>query len=129
MKWCVPDKGFIRDDNGKVWLRFSKSIGVTKSNEAEICTIREALLIFSASRWASSVGLIIESDSKNAVLWMEQPDETPWRLRKWTTHISLLKKNISDFKIVHVLREANGEADELTKGGVERQMLFIATYD
>ena len=121
--------GILRDENGKVWLRFSKSIGITESNEAEIYAIREAMLIFSASRWVPSIGLMIESDSKNAVGWVEHPSDTPWRLRKWIAHISLLKKNFADFKIAHVYREANGDADELAKGGIDRLVPLLAIYD
>ena len=63
-------------------MEFSKSIGVCDSNEAEIIAIKEALLIFSASKWNSSHGLIIESDSKNTVQWISNPLVVPWKIRK-----------------------------------------------
>ena len=117
--------GLLRDDKGKVWMEFSKSIGISESNEAEICAIREAILMFCASRWVATHGLIIESDSKNAVKWIECPEEVPWRLRKWVSHIGLLLKNCSSYRVVHVFREANREADKLAKEGVDRSVAFI----
>ncbi|OMO98831.1 reverse transcriptase [Corchorus capsularis] len=117
--------GLMRDDTGKVWMEFSKSIGVTESNEAEICAIREAILMFCASRWVTTHGLIIESDSRNAIKWIECPDEVPWRLRKWVSHIGNLLKNCSSYSFNHIFREASMEADKLAKEGVDRSVPFI----
>ncbi|OMO53069.1 Integrase, catalytic core [Corchorus capsularis] len=74
--------GILRDENGKILLKFSKAIKTAESNEAEVCAIKEALLIFLASKWASSAGLIVESDSQNVVAWINQSCEAPWRLRR-----------------------------------------------
>ncbi|OMO61022.1 hypothetical protein CCACVL1_23774 [Corchorus capsularis] len=58
--------GILRDHEGKTLLEFSKSVGRVDSNEAEFRAIREALLICSASSWALSYPVILESDSSNA---------------------------------------------------------------
>ncbi|XVF09149.1 hypothetical protein REPUB_Repub07fG0066600 [Reevesia pubescens] len=57
------------------WL-FSqtKSIGVADSNLAEFLAIWKAFLIFSFSNWKNIYGLIVESDSFNAVLWFNNQD-------------------------------------------------------
>ena len=120
--------GVLRDVDGKVWMEFSNSIGVSESNEAEICAIRKALLLFCASSWVDSFGLVMESDSRNAVSWVEKPDDVPWRLRKWVSHIVLLKRKLSNFRIVHTFREANQEADALAKGGIDRIVPLLKTY-
>ncbi|OMO53991.1 reverse transcriptase [Corchorus capsularis] len=59
--------GILRDEAGNSLVVFSKSIGVADSNYAEFVAIREAFIIFSASKWCDSHFLIVESDSENAV--------------------------------------------------------------
>ncbi|OMO61107.1 hypothetical protein CCACVL1_23740 [Corchorus capsularis] len=112
--------GVLRDENGKIWMDFSKSMGIMDSNEAELCAIREAILLFSTSKWANSHALIIESDSRNVVSWVGNPDSVPWKLRRWVLHISSLIKGLTGFSISHIFREGNVEADTLAKEGVDR---------
>ncbi|EOY03714.1 Uncharacterized protein TCM_018827 [Theobroma cacao] len=67
---CPGDAGIggvMHDDKGQIKVLFSKSIGIGDSNLAEVKAIREAFLIFSASRWAIFHSLVIESDSQNVV--------------------------------------------------------------
>ncbi|EOY02845.1 Uncharacterized protein TCM_017252 [Theobroma cacao] len=114
-------RGILRDHQGDVKITFSKSVGNGDANLAEILAVREALVVFVASRWKDQYKLIIESDSCNAVKWVQHPDTTPWRLRKWLLHIERLREKLNDWKIQHVFREANQRADALAKEGVDQQ--------
>ncbi|XVF18913.1 hypothetical protein REPUB_Repub11eG0064600 [Reevesia pubescens] len=71
---------------------FSKSIEIADSNSAEYFAIKEAFTIFSASKWMSSHGLIVESDSINAVKWFNCHDLIPWKLKKFYPAIESLKR-------------------------------------
>lgn len=72
--------GVLRDDQGKVLIAFSKSVGMGNANFAELLAIKEALLIFVASDWVSSHELIIESDSVTAIKRVKNPEPASWRL-------------------------------------------------
>ena len=61
--------GVLRDHAGTFKRVFSKSIGIEDFNFAKFMAINEGFSLFSSSIWAQSHNLIIESDSKNAVLW------------------------------------------------------------
>ncbi|EOY08209.1 Uncharacterized protein TCM_022552 [Theobroma cacao] len=50
------------------------------------------------------------------------------RLRKWMLHIEVLKKRVVDWKIRHMLREGNREADLLANEGVGREVDLIEFY-
>ncbi|EOX92904.1 Uncharacterized protein TCM_001756 [Theobroma cacao] len=108
----------MRDDKRQIKVLFSKSIEIGDSNLAEVRAIREAFLILSASKWAISHSLVIESDSQNAVKWINAPGEAPWRFRKWMLHIEKLKKGIRKWEVNHIFRENNQLPDRLAKEGV-----------
>ena len=55
--------GVLRDYSGKVKAIFSKAIGLTDSNVAELLAVSKALRIFLSSKCISSHKLIIENDS------------------------------------------------------------------
>ncbi|XVF37032.1 hypothetical protein REPUB_Repub19eG0110700 [Reevesia pubescens] len=113
-------EGVLRNCGGERLLIFSKSIGLADSNLAEFLAIKEALAIFVSSKWSRSFGLIIESDSLNVVIWFNDSKLLPWRLRKLCSSIDSLKSLVIDWKVIHVLREANDVADGLAKAGVSR---------
>ncbi|WRX22712.1 Ribonuclease H domain - like 10 [Theobroma cacao] len=102
-------------------ITFSKTIGMGDESLVEVRAIREAFLIFSASKWITIHELIIESNSKNVENRVSNPMEAPWRLRKWILHIERLKKGISRWEVNHIFRERNQVADCLTKERVQRQ--------
>ncbi|XVE77673.1 hypothetical protein DITRI_Ditri13aG0081000 [Diplodiscus trichospermus] len=62
--------GILRNHQGEEVIRFSKSIGFVDSNEVELLAIREAFILFITSRLVSVCLLIIESDSKTAVTYI-----------------------------------------------------------
>ena len=69
--------GVLRDCNAAVKVVFSKSIGVIDSNMVELFAVRKALMVFVATRWASSHRLVIENDLRNVVNWMLNPSGSP----------------------------------------------------
>ncbi|OMO98750.1 hypothetical protein COLO4_13727 [Corchorus olitorius] len=44
-------------------------------------------------------------------------------------YISLMVDKVKEFRVHHVFREANCEADELAKAGVDRIVPLIASFD
>ncbi|XVF84544.1 hypothetical protein PTKIN_Ptkin17bG0045500 [Pterospermum kingtungense] len=83
--------GVLRDRLGVELARISKSIGVEDSNTAELLAIREAFLIFITSPFVLDKLLIVESDSANAVNWVNFPESAPWRVQTFINHIECLK--------------------------------------
>ncbi|XVF56549.1 hypothetical protein PTKIN_Ptkin06aG0129900 [Pterospermum kingtungense] len=79
--------------------------------------IREALVSFLESPCVSCPKLIIESDSKNAIGWVNNPYDAPWKVRKFVNHILNLRSQLSDVQFLHICREANQRADHLAKEG------------
>ncbi|OMO89459.1 hypothetical protein CCACVL1_07816 [Corchorus capsularis] len=69
--------GILRDGSGNSKLIFSKPIGLPDSYMAELLAIKEAFLIFAATEWAKEKELIIKSDSKNVVKWVNDPNSGP----------------------------------------------------
>ncbi|EOY04005.1 Uncharacterized protein TCM_019262 [Theobroma cacao] len=60
----------------------------------------------------------LTSLSRNVVKWIQTPESVPWRLRRWTLHIEMLKNQWRRWEIKHILREANQQADNLAKTGI-----------
>lgn len=56
---------------------FSKSIRLANSNLAKILAVREAFVIFKASRWRNKHKLVTKSDLANVVKWIRQQNTTP----------------------------------------------------
>ena len=79
--------GVLRDCMAATKVVFSRAIGVADSNVAELLAVREALRIFAASKWVSSHKLIIESDSSNAIKWVRHPQDAPWAMKNYISHI------------------------------------------
>ncbi|XVE60101.1 hypothetical protein DITRI_Ditri05aG0100000 [Diplodiscus trichospermus] len=73
--------------------------------------------------------LYIESDSKNTVQWVCNPNLVPWRIRNIINHIENLKLQVKEWRIGHVFRERNQEAEKLAKEGINREsgLLVIST--
>ncbi|XVF78929.1 hypothetical protein PTKIN_Ptkin14bG0177800 [Pterospermum kingtungense] len=86
----------LRNHEGIELMCFSKHIGLEESNVAEIMAIKEVLVLFLASFWAKWLNLIIESDSKITIGWVNNPNEAPWK-------------------------EANQRADQLVKKDVMKE--------
>ena len=83
--------GVLRDCKAAVKVVFSKFIGVTDSNVAELLAVRKALKLFVITRWASTHKLIVENDSSNVVNWVRNPHNIPWIMKKFMCHIENFK--------------------------------------
>ncbi|EOY07078.1 Uncharacterized protein TCM_021598 [Theobroma cacao] len=121
--------GVMRDEHGHIKIMFSKSIGVGDANLAEIIAIREAFILFIASKWGQTKSLIIERDSSNAVKWVNQPTKGPWRLQKWILHVERLKREVISWQINHTFGGNNQLADRLAKAGIQRVQDLINELD
>ncbi|XVE78048.1 hypothetical protein DITRI_Ditri13aG0112900 [Diplodiscus trichospermus] len=109
--------GILRDHLGNELIRFSRSVGMSESNVAELLAIREAFVLYVSSSWARCHDLLIESDSLTAVNWANNPLSVPWSVKNIANHIENLKLQIKSWKIGHIYRESNQVADELAKEG------------
>ncbi|XVF30358.1 hypothetical protein REPUB_Repub16aG0050400 [Reevesia pubescens] len=139
--WEVPPPGFVKfnvdgfalgnpgpagiggvlcNDAGDILLMFSKPIGIEDSNIVEFLAVVEAFSIFAESCRASSLGLIVESDSLVTVNWINSPQAIPWRLKKRCPFVTTWQSRILVWQIHHVLREKNTIADGLAKAAVSR---------
>ncbi|XVF28494.1 hypothetical protein REPUB_Repub15cG0033900 [Reevesia pubescens] len=78
----------------------------------------KAFSIFASSKWLSSYGVIIESDSMNVVNWFNNRALMPWKLKRHRAAIDSLLEVVLIWKVQHVLREANKLADSLARAGV-----------
>ena len=121
--------GALRDCKTAIKAVFSKSIGVADSNLAELLAVREALKVFTSTRWASTHRLIIESDSTNVVKWMLNPSGVPWSMKRHMAHIELYKLQLLSCDCIFIPREGNVMADTLAKSGVFRIHDLTVLYD
>ncbi|XVF66499.1 hypothetical protein PTKIN_Ptkin10aG0041000 [Pterospermum kingtungense] len=119
--------GVMRIHASEELARFSKSVGIEDSNVAELMAIREAFLTFIDSPYVYNCALIVESDSKNAVTWVNSPLSAPWRVLNFINHIECLKRKLRKWEVVHIFREANQVADQLAKEGVSRTSDLVVT--
>ncbi|XVF65611.1 hypothetical protein PTKIN_Ptkin09bG0262900 [Pterospermum kingtungense] len=108
--------GVMRDHTGAELCCFSKYVGVEDSNIAEILAIREDVEVFLPSR-VRDKKLIIESDSKTAVSWVNNPNAAPWSIRNIINYIVNLRIQVSNSVVLHIFSEANQRADFLGKQG------------
>ena len=107
---------------------FSKAVGIVDSNLSKLLVVREAFIVFAASKWAKTHSLLIESDSINMVNWIKCPQSAPWRMKKFIFHIESIKLQLSSWHIVHIPREINDVADGLAKFGVNRLNSLLLVY-
>ncbi|XVE96152.1 hypothetical protein REPUB_Repub02eG0196900 [Reevesia pubescens] len=63
---------------------------------------------------------MIESDSLNAVKWINYPDLTPWKLKNHVAFIETWNQDLISWQISHINRECNKITDGLVKAGVNR---------
>lgn len=57
---------------------FAASVGIRYSNEAEFMTIVYALEMSLQQEWIKQMEIIIETDSKNALTWVNKKEECLW---------------------------------------------------
>ena len=64
------------------------------SNVVELLTVKEALKLYVASRWASFHRLIIKNNSSNIVNWVLNPSKVPWFMKRHMAHIEIFKQQL-----------------------------------
>ncbi|GKV17362.1 hypothetical protein SLEP1_g27876 [Rubroshorea leprosula] len=121
--WSPPSPGgLLRDHLGRWMVGFSRSIGWTTSIAAELWAIRDGLEI-AAGRGISKI--IVETDSKVAILLIESTDTTLHSLGTLISDCRLLLRLFTDARISHIYREANAAADFLAKLGSTSAIDFV----
>lgn len=118
-------RGILRDDKGIVKACFATSIGVRDSNEAEYMAIVFALEMSVQKEWLKDMEIIVESDSKNALAWINKREECPWCLRFYCNKLHNLLLVLKNVTFIHKNREANHCADALAKTGSEGEGTWL----
>ena len=109
--------GLLKLD-GKVIFSFSENIGKKTNNEAEYLALLKGIEICIQS---NILNLIIHSDSELVVKQING-DYKVKNERMITLHKKTLDllSNLKSWKIIHILRDKNIEADELSKEGLSK---------
>lgn len=69
------------------------------SDVAEMLAVREALLMFERSKLCRKVGLVVESDSRNAVSWIKWDIGNPWELQAVINEITMAIERIGNVDV------------------------------
>ncbi|EOY13380.1 Uncharacterized protein TCM_031941 [Theobroma cacao] len=119
--------GVLRDSDGHVVGLFFCLIGFHDSNFAELMANLKALKLFTATPYTSSP-LIIESDSRVALSWVNSVEKRLWD--KWSifNELDSLCVTLDTVSFKHIFREGNGFADSLAKYGVNNNTSFSAWW-
>lgn len=102
--------GILCDNKGEVIFMFSKHVGVSDSNDAEVMAILGALHIHASVFFFSFQDLlIVECDLQNSISWMSLDEVGPWKFQFFFNEIKSLSSSI---QVVprRVSRSANGMA-------------------
>ena len=119
--------GVLRNHAGLVKCLFSIPCGIIDSNLAEVIAIRKALQLSTLNPDLLNVNITIESDSTNAVAWINHNlESSPWKMHTELCLIENLLAAHQHTSIVHSFRENNFMADALAKQGLHRDSDFIA---
>lgn len=108
--------GILRNAESAVLGRFSKPLGVLCAYQAEVKAI---LLALKFSKEFGFSQVLVESDSSLAVGWVRLKSNRSLALLNDLNAIDWIMKEVACVGVVHTLREANGEADELAKSGCD----------
>lgn len=101
----------LRDHEGSTSIVFTESVGIRDSNEAEILSIRKALVTWKSFGEGK---LITEGNSANAIKWAMGHKRPPWRL---ITVVRKIREMVSgmDVSFLQIGRATNGMADFFAK--------------
>lgn len=105
--------------NGHIRGVFYGPLDNQDSNYSKLMTIFYAFKLFGSTFLVGSSKLIIESDSKVALVWVKERRLRPRALWKTCNEIDSLCNVIGDIAFGHTLREANAMADSLAKFGAD----------
>ncbi|PWA45434.1 reverse transcriptase [Artemisia annua] len=114
--------GLLRNNCSAVVAMFSIPLGVLDSNVVEVMAIKEACRMVNEKLDLSSSGIIVESDSLNAVSWVRHPFERSWRLLSHFQEIDLFLSSNGNRSIAHIKSEGNCDAVKLAREDVLRSI-------
>ncbi|KAE8688105.1 hypothetical protein F3Y22_tig00111000pilonHSYRG00058 [Hibiscus syriacus] len=120
--------GVLRIADGYVVVMFSGPITEVNSDYAELVAIKIALEVFVESCWCGKAILIIESDSKVVLNWVQNFYVRPWRWGAVFQEIDANVLKIPKSKFVFSPRTSNNMADYLANMGLSRKIMFKASW-
>ncbi|GMJ01694.1 hypothetical protein HRI_003838600 [Hibiscus trionum] len=97
--------GVLRDWESRIRGLFSGAIRMADSNEAEVQAISFALKLLRESSWEGVQSIVIESDSRVALAWIQGVERRPWRLWRWFFQIDDACESLPNVCFAHVFRE------------------------
>ena len=112
--------GQLRDHSGVVHMLFSKNVGEIDFNLAELLAVVEALSIVVNANFFPIPNIIVESDSKAMISWINKESDRPWKYNNILNKLSNFLLRLGNVVFVHAFREVNTFADFLAKSGIHR---------
>ncbi|KAE8666355.1 hypothetical protein F3Y22_tig00112501pilonHSYRG00075 [Hibiscus syriacus] len=109
--------GILKDHNGIVLAKFSRSAGHSAPSGAELQAVLEDCHRFLESSWFPSFRLIIESYSSLVISWINTPHNAPSCFSVDCRYCFQLLPKFS-WRIQTVPRCVNNEANTLAKAGI-----------
>ncbi|KAE8659133.1 Mannose-P-dolichol utilization defect 1 protein [Hibiscus syriacus] len=111
--------GLIRDGSGLVLGSFSEKVGGGPPLLAELLAIKRGLILIEEVEidFYSKQRFILESDSSNALKWINNPILSSTLFQSLVTDIASTVE-MKGIITRHISRAANWEADELAKAGI-----------
>ncbi|GMI85548.1 hypothetical protein like AT4G29090 [Hibiscus trionum] len=120
--------GVLRTHEGVMRAVFAGPVDCCGVDYAELSTIKIGLQVFTEMEWSGSESLIVESDSKIVLNWINDVSQRPWRWWSVLLEIDSLVREIGVVIFTHVGRQSNTMADALAKDGIRRLQLFKAWW-
>ncbi|GMI85697.1 hypothetical protein like AT2G04420 [Hibiscus trionum] len=109
--------GLLRDSKGSILSSFAETYGAEPPTVVELMTIKHIIRFFLSSSWSEKYRLIIESDCKTAVEWINGIKVAPLTVLQLIRELSQTIKDRGIF--VHfIYRGCNLEADILARSGI-----------
>ncbi|GMI79957.1 hypothetical protein like AT2G34320 [Hibiscus trionum] len=109
--------GLIRDTKGAVLSSFSEPYGEEPPTVVELMAIKHGIHFFLASTWSDKHRLIIESDCKTDVEWINGLTVAPPTLLHLVKDLSQIIKD-KGIIVQFTYRGCNSEADRLARLGI-----------
>eukprot|EP00258_Populus_trichocarpa_P025894 XP_024441913.1 chaperonin 60 subunit alpha 2, chloroplastic [Populus trichocarpa] len=97
--------GVLRNHHGHLLGVFSVPVGILDSNIAELRAIVKAIELSASNCLFHHQHLIIESDSVNAISWMNKPHSRPWKHHNLFSSVNRLKVYFGSITFSHIFRE------------------------
>ncbi|KAK8598621.1 hypothetical protein V6N13_094585 [Hibiscus sabdariffa] len=100
------------------------SVGISDATSAEILVVEETLSQFKFSQWRGKFKLVIESDSKLVVNWLQNPSRAPAIFKPLIYACMMIGEDFS-WSISAVPRICNTLAENLAKQGIYRVKDYV----